>query len=75
MNQELEALVRAYDAYLESRGEDALRASHQFELLLDQQLDRHPGLSRDLLRKSVIKAHRDWARQQLNKPPAIPPRD
>ena len=46
----------------------------QFEALLDAVLDKNPGLSRDTLRKSIIKAHRKWALKQDKKPPAIPPR-
>lgn len=36
--------------------------------------ERFPGVSRDTLRKSIIKAHRKWAVAQDNKPPAIPPK-
>jgi hypothetical protein len=36
-------------------------------------MERQPNLSRDILRKSVIKAHRKWALKQDTKPPAIPP--
>jgi len=37
-------------------------------------MERLPNISRDILRKSVIKAHRKWALQQDIKPPAIPPK-
>jgi hypothetical protein len=37
-------------------------------------MERQPNLSRNILRKSVIKAHRKWAFQQDTKPPAIPPK-
>jgi hypothetical protein len=37
-------------------------------------MERQPNLSRDILRKSVIKAHRQWALKQDNKPSTIPPK-
>lgn len=73
MNKELEALVLAYEAVSASRDTQAEAALEAFEALLDTVLNRHPGLSRDLLRKSIIRQHRKWALQQDHKPPAIPP--
>jgi hypothetical protein len=45
-----------------------------FDSLLDKVMERKPNVSRDILRKSIIKAHRQWALKQDNKPPAIPPK-
>jgi hypothetical protein len=45
-----------------------------FESLLDQVMERKPGVSRDILRKSIIKQHRKWALTQDKKPSAIPPK-
>ena len=74
MNRELEALILAYEAVSAARDEEAKRALEFFEARLDVILNLHPGLSRDILRKSIIKAHRNWALQQEKKPPAIPPK-
>jgi ribosomal 50S subunit-associated protein YjgA (DUF615 family) len=74
MNKELEDLILAYEAVSASRDKEAERFLDIFEALLDELLNRHPGLSRDTLRKSIIKAHRKWALKQENKPPAIPPK-
>ncbi len=74
MNRELEELILAYEAVSASRDEEARQHMDDFESLLDPVLDRQPGLSRDTLRKSIIKAHRKWALRQENKPPAIPPK-
>jgi hypothetical protein len=74
MNPELEALILAYEAVSASRDGKAEDCMQQFESLLDQVIERNPGLSRDSLRKSIIKAHRKWALKQDNKPPAIPPK-
>lgn len=74
MNQELEALILAYEAVSASRDREALQRMEDFESRLDLVLDRNPGLSRDTLRKSIIRAHRKWALRQEDKPPAIPPK-
>ena len=74
MNKELEALILAYEAASDSRDVEADRALLIFEAQLDEVMNRHPGVSRDMLRKSIIKAHRQWALKQERKPPAIPPK-
>jgi hypothetical protein len=74
MNRELEALILAYEAVSASRDKAAEQAMEAFELLLDSALQGHPGVARDILRKSIIKAHRQWALKQERKPPAIPPK-
>ena len=73
MNPELEALILAYEVVSASRDKEAERRMEVFESLLDSVLEKKP-VSRDLLRKSVIRAHRKWALKQENKPPAIPPK-
>jgi hypothetical protein len=73
MNRELELLILAFEAVSASRDEEAKKALQVFETKLDEILNLHPGLSRDILRKSIVKAHRKWALRQENKPPAIPP--
>lgn len=74
MNKELEELILAYESFSASRDRAAERALEIFESRLDHVIERHPGLSREILRKSIIKAHRQWALKQQNKPPAIPPK-
>jgi len=74
MNRELEALILAYEAVSAARDTEAGQCIEVFESLLDDVLNRHPSVSREILRKSIIKAHRQWALKQENKPPAIPPR-
>ena len=74
MNRELEVLILAYEAAAEARDKEAEKRLQVFETLLDEVLDKRPGLSRDTLRKSVIKAHRKWALKQAKKPTYIPPR-
>ena len=74
MNKELEALILAYESVSASRSTEAEQAMQAFEARLDEVMSRNPGVSRDVLRKSIIKAHRQWALKQEKKPPAIPPK-
>ena len=74
MNQELESLLLAYEAFSAARDKEAEERLAVFEALLDDVLHGHPGVSREILRKCIIKAHRQWALKQDQKPPAIPPK-
>jgi hypothetical protein len=74
MNRELETLILAYEKVSASRDIEAAQALQNFEELIDETLNHHPGISRDIFRKSIIKAHRQWALKQESKPPAIPPK-
>jgi hypothetical protein len=74
MNSELEDLILAYERASASRDKEAERCLAAFNAIFDKVLERHPNLSRDTLRQSVIKAHRKWALKQDGKPPAIPPK-
>lgn len=74
MNKEREALILAYEGVSASRGKEAEVRMDVFESLVDRVMERHPGLSRDAFRKSIIHAHRKWALQQEQKPSAIPPK-
>lgn len=73
MNQELERLILAYEKVSASRDIEAAQAMQKFEHLIDEALSERPGIEREVFRKSIIKAHRNWALKQENKPPAIPP--
>ncbi len=74
MNRELESLILAYEAVSAARDREAEERLAAFEALLDDVLHGHPGVSREILRKSILKAHRQWALKQELKPPAIPPK-
>jgi hypothetical protein len=74
MNRELVALILAYEKVSGSRDKEAEHNLLAFESLLDRVMERRPSVSRDILRRSVIKAHRKWALQQDNKPQSIPPK-
>jgi ribosomal protein S6 len=67
MNRELEAIILAYEKASASRDKEAEHYLLAFESLLDSVMERQPNLSRDILRKSVIKAHRKWALKQDSK--------
>jgi len=73
MNRELEALILAYEKFSSVTDKEAEHSLSEFETLLDEVMRQNPRLSRDILRKSVIKAHRKWALKQDSKPPTIPP--
>lgn len=72
MNPELEALIKALDAYLEARGREAQRLRTIYESRLEETASRHPGLSKISLHKIIETAYRRWRRSQ-NKPPSMPP--
>jgi hypothetical protein len=72
MNRELEALILAYEKVSASKDKEAESCLLVFESLLDRVMERQPGVSRDILRKSVIKALRSWALKQDAKLPTIP---
>jgi hypothetical protein len=74
MNRELEELILAYETVSASRDVEAAQAIQNFDDLVEEKLKHHPGVSRELFRKSIIKAHRQWALKQENKPAALPPK-
>jgi hypothetical protein len=74
VNKDLETLILAYEDVSATRDKETETRMDVFEALIDRVMEQNPGLSRDALRKSVIKAHRKWALKQESKPPAIPPK-
>ncbi len=74
MNRELETLILVYEKFSSATDKEAGRFLLEFDTLLDEVMKRNACFSRDVLRKSVIKAHRKWALKQDSKPPTIPPR-
>jgi len=74
MNAELEALIKAYEALLETRDFGAKQPSQAFDALLKKTLNKHPGLSQDKLEWLVAHTHAKWVRKQESKPSHIPPK-
>ncbi len=73
MNRELELLVLAYDALLQSQGEETNAVAAALDARMDDALERHPNLSREALGRMVALAHRNWLTAQ-RKPPSMPPK-
>jgi hypothetical protein len=63
MNPELEALILAYEKVSASKDREAEQCLLAFESRLDRVMERQPSLSRDILRKSIIKEHHQSASQ------------
>ena len=72
MNRELEALVLAYERVSSLRDSAADQAMQEFDAMIETLMEARPGLSRDVLRKSIIRAHARWARKQASQPPSMP---
>jgi hypothetical protein len=73
MNPELEALLQAYDAFLQASREDAVRLETLYEARLDAFLERNPTVSRMRLHSLVKFQYRQWLAAQ-RKPPTLPPK-
>jgi len=74
MNPELEALIKAFDAAIQSEGKDSERFEAIYESLLAHALERHPNFSLEALDSTVQLAHRRWVKAQA-KFPTLPPGD
>ena len=72
MNPELEALLKAYDAFREARGDKALRLLAIYEGQLEDAAQR-AGMTSALLGKAVSSRYPQWVRAQ-RKTAAIPPK-
>jgi len=74
MNPELEALVRAYDAVIESRGgEDHARLQGIFDSRLDEFLEDHTRFEKEMVQRVIREAHRRWIIAQ-RRPSTLPPK-
>ena len=73
MNSELEALIKALDAYFDATGSEAHRLLLIYESRLDEAVSARPGLSKTSLHRAVESAYRRWRRTQ-NQPSTLPPR-
>ena len=72
MNAELEALVQALNALMESRGgEEAERLKAVFEARIEEALAKRPGLSRRSLLAAVDLQYHRWLKAE-RKPPSLP---
>ncbi|MSU58703.1 MAG: hypothetical protein EXS35_11095 [Pedosphaera sp.] len=75
MNPELEALILAREAALLARaGAEADQLLEKYISLLDETLAHRPGLSREVLRRAVERAHARWMNAQKKTYPTIPPK-
>jgi|1185.fasta_scaffold1524579_1 hypothetical protein len=72
MNRELEALIKAYDAAIQSQGQDSERLESEYEAQLGAVLERHPNVSLAALDSTVHLAHARWVKAQA-KFPTPPP--
>jgi hypothetical protein len=71
MNAELEAILKAYDAFMQARGEAAEKLWEDYQKLLDQAAAGH-GISGEVLHRAVKTKYFQWLRR-LENPPTIPP--
>jgi hypothetical protein len=71
MNRELERLISAWEEVSASKDKEVPPKLRAFDLI-DRVMERKPNVSREILRKSVIKAHRVWALKQDSKPRQFP---
>ena len=72
MNRELEALIKAYDAAIQSQGRDSERIEAIYEALLAAAHERHPHVSLEALDRTIQLAHRRWIKAQAQFP-TLPP--
>jgi hypothetical protein len=72
MDADLEALIKAYDAFIQARGIEARKLLSFYNAKLEEVLIRHPNLSQAALRKAVRFAHYRWMLTQ-QRPPTMPP--
>jgi hypothetical protein len=73
MNAELEAILKAYDAFLQARGEAAERLREIYQSQLEEAWQRHPGISQEKLEQAIRVKYFQWLRADKN-PSAIPPK-
>ncbi len=70
MNPELEALLKAWDAFTESpEGAEGLRLRELYDARLAETAERL-GASRETVHRIVLRAHPRWVRANL--PPGFP---
>ena len=72
MDVDLEALIKAYDSFIQARGIEANELLGAYNAKLEEVLLRHPNLSQAALRQVVRFAHHRWMLAQ-KRPSALPP--
>jgi len=70
MNAELEALLKSYDTFLQSPGEDVARLRETFEARLSEAAAR-AKVPKDLLRQAIRAKYPRWVRAN-SLPPTLP---
>jgi hypothetical protein len=73
MNAELEAILKAFDAFTQARGEEAERLWVIYESRLEDVLQKHPGLSKDRLQQAIRRQYWQWLRAESS-PSSVPPK-
>jgi hypothetical protein len=72
MNAELEAILKAYDVFMQARGEQAEKLWKTYQELLDQVAQRQ-NISSETLHRAVKTKYFQWLRKEEN-PTSIPPK-
>jgi hypothetical protein len=72
MNRELEELLKAYDAYAQSKKPDSKKLFAAYQAQLDAVIAKIPTLSRTGLHSSILARYPAWVRAQ-RKPSTLPP--
>lgn len=73
MNAELEAILKAFDAFMQARGEEAERLRAIYESRLEDVLQKHPGITKERLEQAIRKQYLQWLRAGST-PSSIPPK-
>jgi hypothetical protein len=75
MNSDLEALIKAFEAYFKATDEDAKRLSGEYRALL-QEVSERVQIPIELLDHKVTERYKLWRRAQEKRPPtSLHPRD
>jgi hypothetical protein len=72
MNRDLEELLKAYDAYAQSKKPDSKKLFTAYQVRLDAIVAKVPNLSRSGLHSSILARYPAWIRAQ-QKPSTLPP--
>jgi ElaB/YqjD/DUF883 family membrane-anchored ribosome-binding protein len=70
MNQELEDLIKALDAMLESRGQSKVIAEHRYREKIQEALAKRPGVNPKFLERAIYKTYQRWVKAS-QRPPAV----
>jgi hypothetical protein len=73
MNAELEAILKAFDAFMQARGETAESLRMIYESRLEDILQKHPGISKERLEQAIRKKYLQWLRAESS-PSSVTPK-